>query len=106
VRVTGLDPVTGRTLCVTVEGDVIADVWQAPDPGDGLWLAPGLVDLQVNGFAGHDVNAANVTPLTVEDLVRALHLRRAEEGGLFDGYADSFEQVRLSRPAPRQPAEE
>ena len=36
-----------------------------------------------------------------------LHLRRAEEGGLFDGYADSFEQVRrLSRPAPRQPAEE
>jgi hypothetical protein len=36
-----------------------------------------------------------------------LHLRRAWEGGLFDGYADSFEQVhRLSRPAPRQPTEE
>ena len=72
MRVTGRDPVTGRTLCVTVEGDVIADVRQAPDPGDGLWLAPGLVDLQVNGFAGHDVNAADVTPRTVADLVRAL----------------------------------
>ena len=36
-----------------------------------------------------------------------LHLRRASEGGLFDGYADSFDQVRrLSRPAPAQPPEE
>jgi len=36
-----------------------------------------------------------------------LHLRRAAEGGLFDGYADSFEQVRrLSRPVPSQPPEE
>ena len=51
---------------------MIADVRQAPDPGDGLWLAPGLVDLQVNGFAGHDVNATDVTPRTLADLVRAL----------------------------------
>jgi hypothetical protein len=36
-----------------------------------------------------------------------LHLRRAAEGGLFDGYADSFEQVcRLSRPVSSQQAEE
>jgi hypothetical protein len=36
-----------------------------------------------------------------------LHLRRASEGGLFDGCADSFGQVRrLSRPAPAQPPEE
>ena len=35
-----------------------------------------------------------------------LHLRRASEGGLFDGYADSFEQVRrLSVLAPAQPPE-
>lgn len=72
VRVTGRDPVTGRALCVTTEGGVIADVREAPDPGDGLWLAPGLVDLQVNGFARHDVNAEDVTPQTVADLVRAL----------------------------------
>jgi hypothetical protein len=33
-----------------------------------------------------------------------LHLRRACDGGLFDGYHDSFEQVcRLSRPAAAQP---
>jgi hypothetical protein len=36
-----------------------------------------------------------------------LQLRRATEGGLFDGYADSFDQVRrLSVPAPAQPPEE
>ena len=72
MRVTGRDPATGRTLCVTTEGAVIADVRPAPDPGDGLWLAPGLVDLQVNGFDGHDVNAPDVTTETVAGLVRAL----------------------------------
>jgi hypothetical protein len=36
-----------------------------------------------------------------------LHLRRAAEGGLFDGYADSFRQVRrLSRLVGSGPAEE
>lgn len=36
-----------------------------------------------------------------------LHLRRATGGGRFDGYAESFEQVRrLSRAAPRPSAEE
>lgn len=36
-----------------------------------------------------------------------LHLRRAAEGGLFDGYADSFGQIhRLSRLVRSQPAEE
>ena len=36
-----------------------------------------------------------------------LHLRRSADGGLFDGYAGSFEQVRrLSRPARRPTAEE
>jgi hypothetical protein len=32
-----------------------------------------------------------------------LQLRRATEGGLFDGYAESFNHVwRLSRPAPKE----
>jgi N-acetylglucosamine-6-phosphate deacetylase len=36
------------------------------------WLAPGLVDLQVNGFAGLDVNGRDVTAETVVELGRAL----------------------------------
>ncbi|WP_255947883.1 N-acetylglucosamine-6-phosphate deacetylase [Streptomyces odontomachi] len=71
MKVTGRDPATGRTLSVSTEGGVIAEVRPASESTD-LWLAPGLVDLQVNGFAGHDVNAASVTPTTVAALVRAL----------------------------------
>lgn len=38
-------------------------------------VEPGLVDLQVNGYAGHDVNADDVTPETLADLTRALWAR-------------------------------
>jgi N-acetylglucosamine-6-phosphate deacetylase len=36
------------------------------------WVAPGLVDLQVNGFLGLDVNDADPRPETVSQLTRAL----------------------------------
>ena len=71
MKVTGRDPATGRTLSVTTEGGVIAEVRPAKGATD-LWLAPGLVDLQVNGFAGHDVNDAEVSAETLVELVRAL----------------------------------
>ena len=32
------------------------------------WLSPGLIDLQVNGFAGHDLNGESLTVQTVHDL--------------------------------------
>lgn len=38
-------------------------------------ITPGLVDLQVNGYAGHDVNADDVTVDTLEALTRALWKR-------------------------------
>jgi N-acetylglucosamine-6-phosphate deacetylase len=71
MKITGRDPATGLTLRVTTEGGVIADVRSVP-PASGLWLAPGLVDLQVNGFAGHDVNSPDVSVETIAGLVRAL----------------------------------
>ncbi len=69
---TGRDPASGRTLEVTAEDGRIARVREAPGPSE-LWIAPGLVDLQVNGFAGHDVNAPDVDASTVVELVRALN---------------------------------
>ena len=36
------------------------------------WLAPGLLDIQVNGYGGHDVLAANVTGDTLAQLARTL----------------------------------
>jgi N-acetylglucosamine-6-phosphate deacetylase len=71
VKVTGRDPATGRTMCVSTEGGVIAEVRTATGTSD-LWVSPGLVDLQVNGFAGHDVNHAEASADSVAGLVRAL----------------------------------
>ncbi len=45
---------------------------QALDSVTDLWIAPGFIDIQVNGYAGHDANAADVTPETIAELVRAL----------------------------------
>jgi len=67
----GVDPATGRSVTVRVEDGRIVDVSAAAGRADG-WLAPGLVDLQVNGFAGLDVNGAQVTPDIVVELGRAL----------------------------------
>ncbi len=69
--VTGRDPATGRGLAVTVESGRIAAIADGP-AGETAWLSPGLVDLQVNGFAGHDLNSGGLTTETVARLVAVL----------------------------------
>ncbi|MFJ5306798.1 N-acetylglucosamine-6-phosphate deacetylase [Streptomyces sp. NPDC088350] len=45
-----------------------------PGPAhEPFWLAPGLVDLQINGFGGYDLNAEDTAPQTVIELTRALY---------------------------------
>ncbi|MCU0905972.1 MAG: amidohydrolase family protein [Rhodobacteraceae bacterium] len=68
--IAGTDPGTGAPLVVTVQGPRIARV-EPGGPG-GPYLAPGLVDLQVNGFGGHDLNDGHVAPATVIALCRRL----------------------------------
>jgi N-acetylglucosamine-6-phosphate deacetylase len=70
--VTGRDPATGRSLKVTIEDGRIGEIRSLDEPAE-LWLAPGLIDLQVNGFQGHDVNGADVHPGVVVELARSLH---------------------------------
>ena len=65
---------TGRGACLTLVGDRIAAVEEC-DPTPDVWIAPGLVDVQVNGFAGFDVNAANPSAAEVSGMVRALWQR-------------------------------
>jgi N-acetylglucosamine-6-phosphate deacetylase len=73
-RVVGRDPATRRVLEVTVEDSVIAQVRPVAGSDDGglPWICPGLIDLQVNGYHGHDVNGADVTADEVVELTRAL----------------------------------
>jgi N-acetylglucosamine-6-phosphate deacetylase len=67
----GRDPATGRPLTITIEDGRVAAI-DAGAPGEACWLAPGFVDLQVNGYAGHDVNAPDPAPETIGRLARAL----------------------------------
>lgn len=54
---------------VVVEGHMVVAVERAGNPGDHALVAPGLVDLQVNGFGAHDVavaDRANIAALDTE----------------------------------------
>lgn len=62
---------TGRGLAVETEGGVIKAV-EFVEHGEKRWLSAGFVDLQVNGFAGHDLNALAPDVATVRALCRAL----------------------------------
>ncbi|MDF2649806.1 MAG: N-acetylglucosamine-6-phosphate deacetylase [Paenibacillus sp.] len=39
----------------------------------GLWFAPGLIDVQLNGFGGYDLNGKDLTVQTVQEIVKLLH---------------------------------
>lgn len=69
--ITGRDPATGRSLAVTVADGRVAAIEDGP-AGETAWLSAGLVDLQVNGFAGHDLNGGGLVPETVARLAAVL----------------------------------
>lgn len=68
-RVRGRRP-DGTGIEVTVRDGTVAGITGADVPDSAPYLLAGLVDLQVNGFAGYDVNAAD--PQALSGLVRAL----------------------------------
>lgn len=95
LRVEGRDLFTGRPVRVTCYADIIADVTPLDRPvaggaghdrdpggaGNGPdeteagrlpWLAPGLVDLQINGYQGIDFNDRNLTAEAVAEAARRL----------------------------------
>ncbi len=71
LRICGRDPATELVIAVTVDGGRIAAVERADFP-DAPFLSAGLVDLQVNGFAGLDLNDGALTPATVVALAHKL----------------------------------
>ena len=67
----GRDPATNQCMRLHIEDGIIATVTFTGDDSD-LWLAPGLVDLQVNGYAGLDFNGPACTVESVLGIVDAL----------------------------------
>jgi N-acetylglucosamine-6-phosphate deacetylase len=72
--ITGRDPRSGRCIALLVENGVIVRVEEFPGESD-FFLSPGLVDLQVNGCAGFDVNAENLTTDVIIGLVETMLVR-------------------------------
>lgn len=67
----GIDPMTGKGRTLYVNGDLIQSEEPCDQPELPL-LSSGLVDLQVNGYAGHDLNDGVLDPDEVEGLSEAL----------------------------------
>ena len=68
----GRSVTTGAAVSIRIEAGTIVSVDSMGDAGDLPWIGPGLVDLQVNGFAGVDLNDRAASPERVAQLSREL----------------------------------
>lgn len=73
----GRDPARGTPVEIAFDGGVISRIRALPDgasPAD-QWVLPGLVDIQVNGYAGTDLNGPDIDVAGVDRVVRSLQAR-------------------------------
>ena len=70
-RILGRDPSTGSGIVVTTEGELIKAI-EFGEHGEKQWLSAGFVDLQVNGYAGHDLHGLTLDVATVRSLCQAM----------------------------------
>lgn len=71
ISISGRDPFTGNGITVTAEDGFITAITETEYDGK-TYLSAGLVDLQVNGYRGFDLNSADLTVATVSSLTREL----------------------------------
>lgn len=60
MQLVGRSPSTGQTLRVSVANGLVVEIAETDGAADA-WLVPGFIDLQVNGWKGHDFNSDTVT---------------------------------------------
>ena len=70
-RFEGRDVRTGRSVSVGVDGETITDVRPDDGAGPGRWIAPALLDIQLNGFGGYGFNEAETSPESVARVARS-----------------------------------
>lgn len=67
----GRDPFSGRSIEVGVENGRVQSVLQTGREEEA-WLSPGLIDLQVNGYGGEDVNLDDPDPDVIVSLTKKM----------------------------------
>src|SRR5512135_3623178 len=73
MKLLGIDAISGAQVVITFEG-LISGVDELVDPIEGLpYLAPGWIDLQVNGYAGVDYNEPETPHHEIERSLAAQH---------------------------------
>ena len=65
---------SGRPIRVSCAGGTICAIDEI-ESAPPVWIAPGFIDLQVNGYAGFDFNAADPSPAAIVGVVHALWSR-------------------------------
>jgi N-acetylglucosamine-6-phosphate deacetylase len=69
--ISGLSPATGAGISVEIEDGIVVAL-REHNGDDVCYLAAGLIDLQVNGYGGIDLNDGALTPARVSALARRM----------------------------------
>ena len=70
--IVGRDPASAAGIAVTIADGRIAEIRAAEAPDDAAFIAPALVDLQVNGYGGLDLNSPDLSIGLVAELTDRL----------------------------------
>jgi N-acetylglucosamine-6-phosphate deacetylase len=62
----------GQPVRITIRDGRIGAIERIEGPTDAAWIGPGWLDIQVNGFEGHDPNAVDANASATTQMVRAL----------------------------------
>ena len=84
---------TGEPIRLTAEDGLPIVALEPMDAApEGVWLSPGWLDMQINGFDGHDPNAAHADAQTTASMVRAMW-RSGVSGGCVTICTESEEHI-------------
>jgi N-acetylglucosamine-6-phosphate deacetylase len=72
MKCNGIDPATGDPIEISFHDSIEGvDAWLGPSD-DSVYIAPGWIDLQVNGFAGVDYNSPHANHAEIARSIRAM----------------------------------
>ena len=72
MKLTGHTIFENTPIEITFENNRVQSIQKVVSATNNKWIAPALIDIQVNGFAGFDLNVATVTTEDLSTMVRSL----------------------------------